>query len=268
MDFAAAVEHKYSRIKGEEGDLFVDDGGNGNIPVVFVHSFAGDVSHWKDQLDHVREHRRAIAFDLRGHGDSNPSASEKYSIQAMSNDIAAIADGLNLERFILVGHSMGGSASIEYANSHTSRVAGLLTAGTPGATSEKISKPVIQSLHSDLYQQVMDDYMKQLLTGAGPEVVDRLNNSRNKLSKETTIELIKALFEFDPTEKLQRYPGPKLIVYAAGEVAAPNALFHQVREIPSVAIEGASHWMQLDKPEEFNAILDNFFREIGKKELR
>jgi pimeloyl-ACP methyl ester carboxylesterase len=268
MNLSATVEHKYSRIAGAEGTLFVDDGGEGNIPVVFVHSFAGDVSHWKDQLDHVREARRAIAFDLRGHGKSDPVSSGNYSIEAMANDVAALVDGLDLERFILVGHSMGGSASIEYADSHTSRVAGLMIAGTPGKTSEEISKPVISSLRSDAYQQVMDDYIKQLLKHGKPEVVARIDQGRQKLSRATTIELIKALFDFDPIEKLTRYPGPKLVVYADGEGSQPNALIKQVPQISNVAMAGTSHWMHLDKPLEFNTILDNFLREIDKKELR
>ena len=47
-------------ISGPQGTLFVDDGGSGGVPVVFLHSFAGDTTHWTAQLEHLRTNRRAI----------------------------------------------------------------------------------------------------------------------------------------------------------------------------------------------------------------
>ena len=70
MNSATAERNK---IQGEEGYIFVDDGGSGNLPVVFTHSFGGDVSHWTNQLSHIRETRRAVALDFRGHGKSDAS---------------------------------------------------------------------------------------------------------------------------------------------------------------------------------------------------
>src|SRR5687768_9563791 len=62
------------RIAGPAGTLVVDDGGRGGVPIVFAHSYAGSKTHWSAQLAHLRKSRRAIAFDLRGHGDSSPPA--------------------------------------------------------------------------------------------------------------------------------------------------------------------------------------------------
>src|SRR5690349_8502589 len=57
-------------LEGPSGAIFVDDGGDGGLPVVFLHSFGGSSNHWASQLDHLRHHRRALAIDLRGHGKS------------------------------------------------------------------------------------------------------------------------------------------------------------------------------------------------------
>ncbi|HEV8456805.1 MAG TPA: alpha/beta fold hydrolase [Methylomirabilota bacterium] len=51
---------------------------------------------------------RALALDQRGHGDSNAPHDADYRIASMAHDLAAFADTLRLERFPLVGHSMGG----------------------------------------------------------------------------------------------------------------------------------------------------------------
>ena len=98
--------------------LNVDDGGRGGLPVVFVHSLAGNTGHWSGQLEHLRGDRRTLAIDLRGHGRSDPARDGDYSVEAMAGDIESVVAALGLRRFVLVGHSMGGSASIEYAGRH------------------------------------------------------------------------------------------------------------------------------------------------------
>ena len=155
-------------------------------------------------------HVELLRLDFRGHGKSDASLNSHFTAEALANDIVAIVDGLDLDKFVLVGHSMGGSAAIAYADLHANRVAGLVLAGTPGKTPVEISKPVVASLQSDKYQQVMDDYMEKLVANAKPEVATKVKEGVNKLSKETSIKIIQAAFEFDPIEKLQRYHGPKL----------------------------------------------------------
>ena len=263
---ASTLERKSShRIKGQEGFIFIDDGGEGEIPVIFSHSFGGDTSHWKHQLEHLRISRRAIAFDFRGHGRSDKSPNNRFTAEALSGDIAAVVEGLDLEQFILVGHSMGGSAAIAYANSHPTRVMGLVLVGTPGKTPLEISKPIIASLESENYQKIMNDYMKQLVDGAHPTVSSLVKDGVNKLSRETSITIIRALFEFDPIDMLNRFSNPKLIISTTQEGQQPNALYHQVAGTPYKIIDGTSHWPQLDKPHEFNKILDQFFTEVNSK---
>jgi len=229
--------------------------------VIFVHSFGGSTKHWGNQLQHLREHRRAIAFDWRGHGLSEPPANDDYEVLSVEGDIAAVADQLKIRRFVLVGHSMGGSAVVAYANAHPERVAGILLTGTPGKTPPELAQQVIASLESDKYEQVMEDYMKKLLANATPSVEKLEREGMNNLSKEASLSIIKAAFKYDPLPALRSYKGPVLIVGGAGE-NQPNALSMQMPEVPHKIVEGTSHWIQMDKPEEFNRILDEFLKKV------
>lgn len=120
---SATPVHACESIPGPAGKLYVDDGGSGGVPVVFIHSFAGDTTHWMAQLEHLRKTRRAIALDLRGHGQSQPPVDLDYSIDGLAADVTSVADALKLERFVLVGHSMGGPTAIAYAAANPSKVA-------------------------------------------------------------------------------------------------------------------------------------------------
>jgi pimeloyl-ACP methyl ester carboxylesterase len=249
---AAAAAH----VKGPEGRLHVDDGGQGGVPVVFVHSFAGTSAHWAAQLAHLRPTRRAVAFDLRGHGQSDAPHSGSYAVASLADDIGAVVDGLGLKRFVLVGHSLGGAAAIAYAGAHGDRVASLVLVGTPGQSAPEQASRVMSSMRTD-YEKVNDGYWKKLLTGARPNVEAQIRSEMNRIPREESLALIDAVFAFDPLPPLRAYPGPKLLVDTPhGE--GPQSLHTQAPEISQEVITDTSHWPHMDKPDEFNHILDAF----------
>lgn len=244
------------RVTGPAGALRVDDGGAGGVPVVLVHSFAGSKAHWAAQLAELRKTRRAVALDLRGHGLSERPASGDYAVDSLAKDIAAVADELGLKRFVLVGHSLGGAASIAYAAAHPERVAGLVLVGAPGRTPAAQAQQVMGALRAD-YDKVMLEYWNKLLAGAQPQVDKQLRAEMTSVPRDATLRLIRATIDFDPTPPLNAYLGPKLaIVTPHGDT--PNDLHRLVANLPYKAISGTSHWPHMDKPAEFNRMLGDF----------
>jgi pimeloyl-ACP methyl ester carboxylesterase len=249
-------------IEGPEGDLFVTDGGNGGLAVVFVHSFAGSSEHWAAQLDDVRGERRAIAFDLRGHGKSDAPSNDDYSVDALSSDLEAVVDAKGVDRFVLVGHSMGGSASIRYAGTHPDRVAGLMLVGTPGKADADKAQQTLTALNMD-YEKTMDTYWQSLVSGAKPAVADKVITAGKNMPRDPSMAMIDAVFAYDPLPALAAYDGPKLLVDTP-HGQGPDSLHSELPELRQVMIAGTSHWPQLDKPQEFNEVLDQFLRDTEK----
>ena len=115
------------------GSLRVDDGGSGpGIPILFVHGNGANHNQWRHQLEHLRKTRRAVAFDLRGMGESDVPRNGDYSVDGMADDVHAVADALHLRRFVIVGHSYGGPVVADYAAKHPERVAGVVFADAGG----------------------------------------------------------------------------------------------------------------------------------------
>lgn len=247
-------------IEGPAGQLHVDDGGTGGVPVVFVHSFAGSGSHWPSQLAHARATRRTVTFDLRGHGRSAAPTNNDYRIESLAEDLAAVIDGLQLERVVLVGHGLGASVSAAYASERPNRVAGLLLVAPPGKVPRDQAQKTIQALESD-FDKVSAAYYEKLLSGAKPNVRSMILRDAGRLPREAALALIKASQEFDPVSALQRYDGPKLSVVTSSNDTATD-LHNVLPDLPHVHMEGTSHWPQLDKPTEFNRQLDKFLAQI------
>lgn len=100
--------------------------------VVFQHGFAGVAESWEYQLTHFATQFRVVAPELRGHGQSNAPYSS-YSMPELVQDLHDVVTALELpEKFVLVGHSFGGSVCIEYANAYPERIAKLILVATAG----------------------------------------------------------------------------------------------------------------------------------------
>jgi pimeloyl-ACP methyl ester carboxylesterase len=249
-------------ITGPAGELYVDDAGSGSgVPMLFVHSYAGSSAHWGAQLAHLRPRRRAVAMELRGHGHSDKPPDGDYSVPSLADDIAAVADALELKRMVLVGHSIGGSAAAAYVDKHPRRVAGLVLVGTPGKAAPEQARQVMDSLRGD-YDKVMASYWNSLLEGAQPEVRETLESGARGIGREASLALIQAAFDHDPLPALTQYQGPKLIIDTAhGE--GPTALHNQLPDVKHKVIPDTSHWPHMDKPQEFNRLLDEFLAWIA-----
>lgn len=100
--------------------------------IVFVHGYAGCAETWEYQINHFGHQYRVVVPDLRGHGQSDAPFTE-YTMPELVEDINAIADALDLpEKFVLVGHSFGGSICVEYAASHPERLEKLILIAAAG----------------------------------------------------------------------------------------------------------------------------------------
>jgi pimeloyl-ACP methyl ester carboxylesterase len=245
--------------------LFVDDGGKDSsdeLPIVFLHSLAGNTQQWAAQLRHVRPIRRAIALDLRGHGQS--AAGDGYAIETMAQDVQATLAELGIERFILVGHSMGGSVAVAYAGKYPQQVAGLLLVDPSGDSTQMPAEQVqglLGALQSPAYTAVIEQYWQQILAGATDETQAQVMRDMQQTEQATVVGVMQALFSYNPTPALQNYEGQRLsVITPLNEV--PFALHNLGPDLPHKLIEGTSHWLHMDKPAQFNQILDAFYSSL------
>ncbi|MCC7203898.1 MAG: alpha/beta fold hydrolase [Phycisphaeraceae bacterium] len=97
------------------GDLAFDDHPGSGTPLIFLHGSGCDSTDWNAVLRDLPHGRRSITLDFRGHGRSaTPTAT--FSMSDLADDALSLADHLRLNRFILVGHSLGGMVAMDLAS--------------------------------------------------------------------------------------------------------------------------------------------------------
>jgi len=258
-----------SSVEGPQAKLHVDDGGSGRgVPVVFVHGNGANLNQWRYQLDHVRSGRRAVALDLRGMGESERARNGDYSIAAMTDDIEAVVAKLKLRRFVIVGHSYGGAVVAAYVAKHPERIAGAVYADS--AANIKMSDEAAEKFLNALRKNkdgVVSQWFAPILENASDSVKAEVLKSVHETNVEALTGALNGLRAVDTVANAETYHGPRLAIVAAPLERAES--FHQqVPSIRAVKMEGVSHWLMLDKPDEFNRILDEFLRGVDASESR
>ena len=254
-------------VPGPSGNLYVrDEGGDGAgdaLPVLFVHSLAGHGGQWALQLDHLGRRRRAVALDLRGHGESDPAEDGDYSIQGLAADIGAVADQLGLRRFVLAGHSLGSAAAIEYAGRHPERVAGLLLVDPNGDQTlvprEQI-EPFLAGLRLDPVSE-LDSYFRQLVVSGDRDAARWVLEDLRLTDENAIVGALEASVAYSPLAALDRYPGPKLAIVSDMN-NLPMSLHHLRPGLPVRRMTGTGHWLMMDRPEDFNHLLEGFVDQV------
>lgn len=105
-------------------DLYVEQQGMGAPTFVFLHYWGGSARTWAHVVDHLTHDFRTVALDQRGWGRSAAPA-RGYALEDLAADAQGVIAALDLERYILVGHSMGGKVAQLIASRQPKGLVGL-----------------------------------------------------------------------------------------------------------------------------------------------
>lgn len=109
-----------------------DQGKRDGIPVVLIHGSMGSLHMWEGWVRELGQKARLITVDLPGHGLTGVWPREEYTIDAYADFVEVLVDTLNLDRFVLVGHSMGGAVAWTFAATRPDRVSQLVLVDAAG----------------------------------------------------------------------------------------------------------------------------------------
>ncbi|MBK9778890.1 MAG: alpha/beta hydrolase [Anaerolineales bacterium] len=101
-------------------------------PLVLIHGYPLDHSIWEDVVPLLQKDFDLIVPDVRGFGGSTVIEAS-YSMTDIANDLAALLDGLGVEKAALAGHSMGGYVALAFAKAFPNRVHGLALVSSQAA---------------------------------------------------------------------------------------------------------------------------------------
>ncbi len=238
--------------------------------VVLIHGFCEDGAMWDEfKQDLLEENFRVVCIDLPGAGKSE--AMIGLSIEGMAEVVHAVIEELSLDKFVLIGHSMGGYVALNYAAKHEALLLGLgLFHSHPYAdTPEK--KEARQKSIDFIGRQGHVLFVKQLIPGLFPPVFVRSNAFLiEKLTYRATrypgagiVNALQAMKDRpDQSEVLKNIQVPVLFIIGAKDTAIPAEASIEQTHLPAVAqvhiLEKVGHMGQFEAKKATQSMVRQF----------
>jgi pimeloyl-ACP methyl ester carboxylesterase len=260
--------------------LFCRKYGNGP-PLVILHGLYGSSDNWVTIAKKLGNSFTVYLPDQRNHGQSPHSQIHDYD--SMRDDLFELAGDLNLKKFFLAGHSMGGKTAISFALKWPEMLNGLLIADISPFTNET-GRQSIYVQHFTILNAILSFDLDKISTRreAGNVLLEKIpsvkvrelilknlqrtadNNFAWKLNAQSILKNLEKIMEGveRQTDFSQQIIGFPVIFLKGGDSDyLPAVDFRDIRNVFPAAeiieIPGAGHWIHIDKPDEVVKNLKN-----------
>lgn len=267
--------HQAARLDVVEGSprLAIEAAGQGEV-VLFLHGIGGNRSNWAGQLQAAAGDYRAVAWDMRGYGDSEDYPGP-FSFEDVQRDLDRVLDHLGVQACHLVGLSLGGRIGYGYAHARPQRVLSLTAcSAVPFSTdmTPQVRAAFLASRRAPLLSGKTPADIAPVVAAqlAGPRCPaparQALVASLSALHADSYLKTLEAV-----SAPAHRYPlaeirVPVHIIAAGCDTLFPKQTLRRIAQaIPGACcteIADAGHLSNLEYPETFNAAMLDFLRKL------
>ena len=234
---------------------------SGASPIVFVHGMVGYTGFWNSALASSADRRRAVAIDLRGHGNSDAPSDGDYGVEACAGDVIRVLDALVLDQIVLVGHSYGACVTAAVAARVPERVRRLILVDPPGDfthLTEEVRRtellPYLAALDGDGWREAVATDFEDALKGGTEETKAIVRARLASTPREALRGMFASMMDFGAVKALERYLAtPEASVHAilAPTNVWPFSLHNLLPRITTTVVTGVGHWIMLDEQGRF-----------------
>ena len=257
-------------LPGTSPGIYVAEAGDGPL-VILLHGIGGNSENWIGQLRALSGRFKAVAWDMRGYG-----ASEDYFgpllIEDLCEDLSAILDYYGVVSAHVIGLSMGGMIAQEFYRRSPERIETLILANTNtgiGVAFCQREKDQFVSLRKEpLFQgrepaDILPSMLNALLGESAPQAaIDNISESIRALRKESYIKAVEAIIHFDSSDITEEISVPVMLIGSTRDRVIPVqsliTMNQQIQNSQIYIFEGAGHLTNLERPDEFNALILEF----------
>jgi len=245
--------------------IHYDDLGAGEPALVFVHGWNCDRSYWSGQIEHFAGSHRVVNVDLAGHGDSGQDRAD-WTMRAFGEDVSAVVTALDLRNVVLVGHSMGGKVVVEAARQLGGRVAAVVGVDTFHSGGRETPR----GMQEEVFEQLAEDY-----AGFIAGFVDRVFVEQSDLAIKNWVKADMAAAPYASAVGARRASGSYDATPVIASLDAPLALINSdflptdtahleanAKHFEYREMSGVGHFVMLEDPETFNALLSAVLADI------
>ena len=247
-------------------------------PLVLIHGLSGSTRHWFFQIPEFSKHYKVIAYDIRGHGQTDKPKQE-YSIKLFADDCKGLMDKLGIDEAHIIGLSMAGYIAQQFALDYPDKVKSLVLADTASEIGE-VFQLVLKNWILYAEKLGMEAVFDSILTWGKTDKEMRENRELIETFKEkfliendqihAFVAACNACRRFNLTSQLQKIRVPTLVLVGDSDILQPleySKIIHQ--NIPNSeleTIEEAGHLSNMGNSGiPFNETVLEFLKKVRTK---
>ena len=246
--------------------------GKGKTTLIFIHGWSCDGRYWQNQIPVFAKEYQVITVDLAGHGHSSLDRSN-FSMLSFANDVKSIVDKENIDRAILIGHSMGGGVVAEAARLMPDKVIGVVGVDTLQNIAEHIPQSVIDEMvkpfEADFKSAAKDFVSPMFAKGTDQQLVVWVKEDMSSAPKEIALNAFRNyLGQYVNGEAAAVFKEITIPVVSINARLWPTAAEENRKHIKNYQlfyIEETGHFPMLENPKEFNTLLEKAINFIESK---
>ncbi len=249
--------------------IVYDVRGNSPTTLLFIHCWSCDRTFWRNQADEFAKQYRVVTLDLGGHGESGRNR-KNWTILGLGGDVQAVADKLKLKRIILVGHSMGGEVALEAARRLKGRVIGVIAVDTLNSVDEKVTPemmaPYAAKMKADFPKAIASFMGGIVAKSSDPAVKQWIEQKASSADPGVAIPLFRDFANLDLKKMFAEAGVPIRGINAKPPYSGPTTIEanRKYADYDAVLLDDVGHFIQLERPKEFNQHLSRFAAELTK----
>lgn len=236
--------------------------GKGDTSLIFIHGWSCDGRYWQKQIHAFAKEYQLITVDLAGHGHSSLGRSE-FSMLSFAKDVKAIIEKENINRAILIGHSMGGGVIAEAARLMPEKVVGIVGVDTFHNVAELTPQSVVDEmtkLFETDFKSAMQNFVSPMFPeGSDQQLVNWVKEDMSSAPKKIALSAFRNYVGQNVTGEaaivFKNATVPVVSINARLWPTSPDENRKHIKNYKLFYIEGTGHFPMLEKPEEFNVLL-------------
>jgi len=239
------------------------------LPVILIHGFPFDRNIWRPVVPLLEGHAQLILLDLRGFGASPKTEDDAYTMAMHAEDIHHLMEDINIERAVLVGHSMGGYVALAFAHAYPAQLMGLALVAShadpdaPGRREGRLQTaaqirerglaPLLETMPSQLTPNTaIQERVRQMIADCAPQTAIRAQLGMAQRD--------------DAFPWLAEIRAPVLILSGEQDpFLVPERLKAMVQALPDaewVSLPGVGHMPMLEAPQATAEALKNLIARV------
>ncbi|MCJ7933357.1 MAG: alpha/beta hydrolase [Chryseobacterium sp.] len=253
-------------ISSDGQNIHYKESGQGKTSLVFVHGWLGNTDWWTHQQEYFKDQYHIVQMDLAGHGKSDTSR-PNWTSELYADDIKAVTDAIDSQEIILIGHSMSGAYVLEAALK-TPKVKAIILIDTlkdldESFTEEQAEQVMFTHYRNDFKNAVKNFLPQYLFTENTPAAVkERLSHEFLQNEPEVVINLLRPLYTTDFRPVAAQIQIPVRAINSDNSPTNIESNRKYLKNYDCVSISETGHYPMLEKPDEFNSILDQVIKEL------